>query len=310
LQDPVKTSIVIPLYNEAEAVPRLLAELDRVIGLLEPPVEVIVVDDGSTDGSFALLVAARRQFPWLRLIRFGRNAGQTQAMAAGFDAARGRRVVTLDADLQNDPADIPRLLGTLKEGYELVCGWRKTRLDATLTRLLPSRLANLLVGILTGVRLHDYGCTLKAYDKRLLNEIRLYSDFHRFIPALGGYAGARTAEIPVNHRPRTVGKSKYGLERVWKVWWDMLSLATLLRFSQSPAHWFTFVASVPGVGALLLALYSLYLYARGSFVPMTYPGISGLMAFTSAGLVLQGMLGELLVSVAPEGTRRVLFTED
>jgi glycosyltransferase involved in cell wall biosynthesis len=306
----VRTSIVVPLYNEEATIEPFLAELDAVIKELEEPAEAILVDDGSTDHSFALLRAAQKRYSWLRVIRFGKNAGQTQAMAAGFEAVRGKRVVTLDADLQNDPRDIPKLIAKLSEGYDLVCGWRKERADATLTRLLPSKIANWLIGKLTGVRFHDYGCTLKAYNSKLLGQISLYSDLHRFIPALGGYAGARTAETAVLHRPRTLGQSKYGLSRIWKVWWDMLTLATLLRFSQSPGHWFVFVAFVPGTLGILLGLYCLVGYLGGLLIPITLPGICTLLIFLSAGLLLQGMLGELLVSRRFPGSAHVLFEED
>ncbi|MEO8212025.1 MAG: glycosyltransferase family 2 protein, partial [Myxococcales bacterium] len=209
-------TIVIPCYNEAETVPRLIAALDAAEVTLRGmgrETEMILVDDGSRDGSFAKLREACVTRPWMRLIRFRRNYGQTAAMAAGFKAARGDVIIPMDADLQNDPADIPKLLQKLDEGFDVVSGWRRDRQDKVATRKLPSWIANWVIGRVSGVRLHDYGCTLKAYKREFLDEVNLYGEMHRFIPIYAKWAGARVTEMVVTHHARREGKSKYGLMR-------------------------------------------------------------------------------------------------
>jgi glycosyltransferase involved in cell wall biosynthesis len=234
-------SIVVPCFDEEETIPRLGEALDAVVRKLEGAgraTEVIVVDDGSRDASFVRLKEAAVTRPWLRLVRFRRNFGQTAAMSAGFDRARGRYIVPMDADLQNDPDDIPALLTKLEEGYEVVSGWRKNRQDKAFTRRLPSRVANWLIGWASGVRLHDYGCTLKAYRREVLEPVRLYGEMHRFIPIYAKWSGARITEMAVRHHARKEGQSKYGLGRTIKVLLDLATVKFLGDYSTKPLYLF------------------------------------------------------------------------
>ncbi|MBI2870613.1 MAG: glycosyltransferase family 2 protein [Candidatus Omnitrophica bacterium] len=237
-------SVVVPIMNEEECVAVLFERIRTVLQNLGRPYEVILVDDGSMDGTYGILCELARAWKGiLRVVRFRRNYGQTAAMSAGFDLARGKTIVTMDGDLQNDPADIPRLLEKLEQGYDLVSGWRIKRQDASLTRKLPSCAANWLISRCTGVRIHDYGCSLKAYRAEVLKGLRFYSDMHRFFPALiANLTGARVAEIPVAHYPRTTGRSKYGLARTFRVMADIITLVVLTRFVTRPIYWFGFCA--------------------------------------------------------------------
>jgi glycosyltransferase involved in cell wall biosynthesis len=209
-QSAIELSVVVPIFNEYESLPRLVEALTQVLDSLRLAYEIICVDDGSTDGSSSQLRQLSQTTPALRAILLRRNYGQTAAMAAGFDYARGNIIVTMDGDLQNDPVDIPRLLDRLDEGFDLVSGWRKNRHDNPVTRLLPSKIANWLIARVTGVKLHDYGCSLKAYRGEVLHDMNLYGELHRFLPALAFIEGARITEIPVTHHPRRFGDSKYG----------------------------------------------------------------------------------------------------
>jgi glycosyltransferase involved in cell wall biosynthesis len=222
-------SVIAPIYNEEESIPFLLQQLHGALDGTALSFEIILVDDGSADRSFAVLEAAAQVDPALVVICFRRNFGQTAALQAGLDAARGRRVVLLDADLQNDPADIPRMLAKLDEGFDLVAGWRAQRKDAFLNRRLPSMIANRLISAITTVRLHDYGCTLKAMNREVAKELRLYGEMHRFIPAIANWVGVRVAEMPVNHRARQFGSTKYGIGRTLRVVLDLMTV----RFMQS-----------------------------------------------------------------------------
>jgi glycosyltransferase involved in cell wall biosynthesis len=236
-----QVSIVIPCFEEQETIPRLFAALDAVVAKLVAggrPTEVIVIDDGSRDASFARLKEASLQRPWLRLVRFRRNYGQTAAMAAGFERSRGQYIVPMDADLQNDPDDVPLLLARLEEGYDVVSGWRKDRKDKALSRRLPSRVANWLIGRVGGVPLHDYGCTLKAYRREVLEPVRLYGEMHRFIPIYAKWSGARVTEQVVRHHPRLEGKSKYGIGRTIKVMLDLMTVRFLGDYSTKPLYMF------------------------------------------------------------------------
>lgn len=231
-------SLVIPVFNEEESLPALFDALDAAMPSLPQPAEAVLVDDGSRDGSFALMTAAAASRPWLRVVRFRRNFGQTAAIAAGIDHSRGPIIVALDADLQNDPKDIPKLLARLDEGFEVVSGWRKDRQDKAITRRLPSVIANWLIGWVTGVRIHDYGCTLKAYRRWVLEPYGLYGEMHRFIPIYASWAGARVTEMEVMHHPRRAGVSKYGLGRVFKVLLDLLTVTFLGGYSTKPIYFF------------------------------------------------------------------------
>jgi len=233
-----QVSIVIPMFNEEACVQPLLEEIGAFLRGFDRRTEVIVVDDGSSDRTGALIEEAIPRMPELTLVHLRKNSGQTAAMAAGLEQAQGEVIVFMDGDLQNDVTDVPRLLAKLDEGYDLVSGWRRHRKDRALTRRLPSTIANSLIGWVTGVRLHDYGCTLKAYRAKFLKPLRLYSDMHRFIPALTSRTGARIAEIEVTHRPRTLGTSKYGLSRVIKVALDLWTIQMIVHFSTRPMHFF------------------------------------------------------------------------
>ncbi|MCE2414982.1 glycosyltransferase family 2 protein [Candidatus Poribacteria bacterium] len=221
-------SIVVPVYNEEENVRLLFEKIQSVCDTIGDSYEVLFVDDGSSDKTFAVLSELSKQKPQLAVIRFEKNAGQTAAMAAGFEFAQGQRIVSMDGDLQNDPADIPKLLKKLDEGYDLVCGWRKERQDEFLTRRVPSIVANWIIGKVTGVPIHDNGCSLKAYRASVIKQVPLYGEMHRFIPAMSTVAGARIAEIVVTHHPRRFGESKYGLGRVWRVMLDIIAFKFII----------------------------------------------------------------------------------
>lgn len=228
-------SIVVPVYNEEENVRPLFEKIQTVCEALGEVYEVLFVDDGSRDETFAVLSELREQFPQLAVIRFKKNAGQTAAMAAGFEYARGQRIVSMDGDLQNDPSDIPKLLEKLDEGYDLVCGWRKDRQDKFLTRRVPSIVANWIIGKVTGVPIHDNGCSLKAYRASVIKQVSLYGEMHRFIPAMSTVAGARIAEIVVTHHPRRFGESKYGLGRIWRVALDIVAFKFIIFVFAPPS---------------------------------------------------------------------------
>ena len=249
-------SVVVPLYNEEGSLPHLLAQLLAALKPLGRSFEIVLVDDGSRDGTPALLQDMAARTPELVAVLLRRNYGQTAAMAAGFDASRGEILVTLDGDLQNDPADIPLLLNQLEQGQlDLVSGWRHQRQDNTISRLLPSLLANRLIARVTGVKLHDYGCSLKAYRREVVADMNLYGELHRFLPALAFIEGARIGEVQVNHHPRRYGKSKYGIDRTFRVLMDLLTVWFMKRFLTRPMHVFGFAGLVSLGAGLALALW-------------------------------------------------------
>jgi len=231
-------SVVIPVYHEKDNISKLNNLLLGVLKTLDRPFEIIYVDDGSRDETFSLLKGLCSQSPCIKAIRLRRNFGQTAAMSAGFDFARGEIIVAMDGDLQNDPADIPALLAKLEEGYDVVNGWRKDRKDKLLSRKIPSMIANAVIGMTTGVRLHDYGCSLKAYRAEVIKNVPLYGELHRFIPALASIYGARITEIPVRHHPRISGASKYTLSRTFRVIMDLFTVTFLKFFADRPLHIF------------------------------------------------------------------------
>ena len=233
-------SIVVPLFNEQESLPLLLERLLAELRPLGRPFELVLVDDGSSDGTAAALRDQVAHTPELVAVLLRRNYGQTAAMAAGFDASRGAVIITLDGDLQNDPADIPMLLAQLEQGYDLVSGWRHQRQDNTVSRLVPSAIANRLIASVTGVRLHDYGCSLKAYRRELVEDLNLYGELHRFLPALAFIEGARISEVKVNHNARQFGQSKYGIDRTFRVLMDLLTVWFMKRFLTRPMYVFGF----------------------------------------------------------------------
>ena len=304
-------SMIIPVYNEAQNLPLLYASIKQVMEPIKQKWEVIFVDDGSTDESLDVLQSFVKKDPWhVRAVVFRRNFGQTAAIAAGIDHAHGETIVLLDADLQNDPADIPRLLAKLDEGYDLVSGWRKDRKDSQLTRTLPSNIANWLISRVTGVHLHDYGCTLKAYRRTVLGGFRLYGEMHRFIPVFAHSVGARITEITVSHHPRKFGKANYGLERTAKVILDLFTVKFLLDYSHKPIRLFG------GAGALLMLLGSadlLFLFLRRTFFnvpafssPLLQIGVMFfIMGFQS---ILMGLIAELLARTYHESQKKTTYT--
>jgi glycosyltransferase involved in cell wall biosynthesis len=233
-----QVSVVVPVYNEEESAELLCRRLHEALSGIGRTYEAILVDDGSSDRTWEVLTRMAGELPGFVLIRFRRNYGQTAAMSAGFHAARGEVVVTLDADLQNDPADIPLLLERIDQGFDVVSGWRKNRQDAFINRLLPSKIANALISKITGVALHDYGCTLKAYRREIIKNVHLYGEMHRFIPALASWVGGSIDEVVVRHHARQFGTSKYGISRTFRVVLDLLTVKFLLHYSTRPIHIF------------------------------------------------------------------------
>ncbi len=290
-------SIVIPVFNEADNVAPLHEELSLVLAELGRPYEIVFVDDGSTDRTPERVAAVASGDTHVRLVRLRRNFGQTAAFSAGFDAARGDVVITMDGDRQNDPADIPRLVAKLEEGgYDLVCGWRKQRKDPP-SRRLPSFLANRLISWATGVKLHDYGCSLKAIRGEVVKEMRLYGEMHRFIPAVASWMGVRLAELPVNHRPRTQGSSKYGLGRTARVVLDLFTVKFLGAYGTRPAHLFGFMGLLSGgIGlAILVHLAYIRLFADQAIGGRPLLLLGALLFLTGVILVSFGLVAELLV---------------
>ena len=254
-------SIVVPVYNEAENVDLLCERLHAAASRLGRSYEVLLIDDGSTDGTWEKMRGAAKKYPAFRLIRFRRNFGQTAAMSAGFRESRGSVIITLDADLQNDPADMGKLLERIDAGFDVVSGWRRDRKDPFLTRRLPSILANALISRITGVPLHDYGCTLKAYRREIVDNINLYGEMHRFIPALASWVGGTLDEVAVHHDPRRFGQSKYGLSRTLRVVLDLLTVKFLLRYSTHPIQIFGKIGMLFGIPGFLMLLAMLFAHA-------------------------------------------------
>jgi len=293
-------SLVIPVFDEEENLPRLHAEITEHVGGMGRSYEVLYVDDRSRDRSFEVLRALYERDPHVRVVRFRRNFGQTPAMSAGFAHSRGAIVVTLDADLQNDPADIPRLVETLESGYDIVAGWRKNRRDGFVLRKIPSRVANRMIGALTGSTVHDTGCTLKAFRRELIENLPIYAEQHRFLPVLALASGARIAELVVNHRPRMFGVSKYGIGRALRVALDLLTMKMLSSFARHPLQYFVLLGMpfmlIPAVylAAAIAEKGSLPLETRwGQVVAVTL----GMTAMTGVFFVLLGLLAELAVKL-------------
>jgi glycosyltransferase involved in cell wall biosynthesis len=292
-------SVVIPVYNEETNIKILLPQLKAVLQKVRKAYEIILVDDGSSDGTFKTLKTLAEQDLTIKLVRFRRNFGQTAALSAGFELAKGKIVIPMDGDLQNDPEDIPRLLEKMEEGYDVVSGWRENRKDKFLTRRLPSHLANKLISVTTRVHLHDYGCTLKAYKKEILDGVKLYGEMHRFIPALASWMGVRVAEIKVNHRPREYGNSKYGLSRTVKVLLDLINVKFLLSYSTKPIHLFGSTGVLSMACSFFLFILSLYFkFAHGTLLSNNSIFLLSILFFL-VGVILIGMglLGEIMVRV-------------
>jgi glycosyltransferase involved in cell wall biosynthesis len=286
-------SIVIPVYNEEESVSLLYGKIKNVAETLDIPYEIVFVDDGSRDKTFTILTTIHHTDPHVKVIRFRKNFGQTAAMAAGFQYAHGAVIISMDGDLQNDPADIPRLLARMAEGYDVVCGWRKDRKDKLVSRKIPSRIANWLIGKISGVPIHDNGCSLKAYRAEIIKRVALYSEFHRFIPAMSTLAGARIAEIVVDHHARQFGRSKYGISRAWRVFLDLFLVKMLTGFAARPACWFGLL-SIP---ALLWGFACVVSLSIVGISGMVLPALAFLSFALSGHLVALGALGEMVLKV-------------
>ncbi|MCL4267980.1 MAG: glycosyltransferase family 2 protein [Anaerolineales bacterium] len=304
-------SLVIPVFNEQDNLPLLFEALYPTMNSLGKTWEAIFVDDGSRDNSLSILKEYAEKDPeHVRVVSFRRNFGQTAAIAAGLDYSEGEIIILLDADMQNDPEDIPMLLAKLDEGYDLVSGWRKNRKDDALTRNFPSMLANKLISWVTGVELHDYGCTLKAYRRPVLEGFRLYGEMHRFIPVFANSVGARITEVVVNHHPRRFGKTKYGLERTAKVILDLFTVKFLVSYSSKPIYLFG------GAGGLLMIISAIimgYLFFRRIFLLI---GVTGSPLFQTSVMffilgfqsMLMGLIAELLVRTYHESQRKPTYT--
>ncbi|HLV26835.1 MAG TPA: glycosyltransferase family 2 protein [Gemmatimonadales bacterium] len=299
LEEGVELSVVVPLYNEEENVPHLVAAIAEALEA-HSSWELVLVDDGSRDGTVAQVLEAASTDSRIRLVELARNYGQTQAMQAGFDHSRGNVVVTMDGDLQNDPRDIPLLLETLDQGYDLVTGYRKGRQDAVITRKVPSYVANRLIAALTGVKVRDNGCSLKAYRRSVLQQLNLYSDMHRFLPALAAAsAAARITEVPVRHHARRFGESKYGLSRIAKIAADLMTIKMISSFRETPLALFVFASIVPlltsaVVGASWLHRWMLNLGEHREVVTM--PAVALILFALAAYLVMLGLLAEVALA--------------
>ncbi|MCX7012833.1 MAG: glycosyltransferase family 2 protein [Candidatus Sumerlaeota bacterium] len=304
-----RISIIVPLKNEARSVAQLVDETRAALARVAEPYEIVLVDDGSTDGTWATIRTMAEADPRVIGIRFRKNLGQTAALSAGFDYSRGDVIFPMDGDLQNDPADIPRLLAKLEEGYDVVSGWRRSRRDPLLMRVAPSWLANKLVSLVGGVKLHDFGCTLKAYRRDVVKDVRLYGEMHRFIPIYASWHGALTAEIEVNHRARVHGRSNYGFGRMFKVVLDLIVIKFLADFLQKPIYVFGGMALLSLFGALMAGLYAVYLKLRHniSFILTPLPLLTVLLIVLAVNAVLIGLVAEISVRIYYEAQQKKTY---
>ena len=304
----VALSIVVPIYNEEESLPFLVNQLLDVLNPMEETFELVLVNDGSSDKSAEVIRKLSLDVPELVGVLLRKNYGQTAAMAAGFDISSGDIVVTLDGDLQNDPADIPLLVNKIRDGFDLVSGWRYRRQDAAISRKLPSKIANRLIGKVTGVRLNDYGCSLKAYRKEVLTDMRLYGELHRFLPVLANIEGARITEVKVNHRARQFGSSKYGIDRTFRVLMDLLTVWFMNRFLTRPMYVFGFGGILAIIGSFITSFYLLIIKLLGEDIgnrPLLIFAL--LLAVTGVQLFGFGLLGELQIRTYHESQNRPIY---
>jgi glycosyltransferase involved in cell wall biosynthesis len=306
----IEVSVVVPLLNEQDNIGPLYDQITQTLSG-KFSYEIIFVDDGSTDNSFAVLGRLQEADAKMRVIRFRKNFGQTAALSAGFNHAQGKIIIAIDADLQNDPADIPEMIAKLNEGFDVVSGWRKERHDNAVSRLLPSIVANWLIARITGVKLHDFGCTLKAYRREVLAETKLYGEMHRFIPALASWSGATIAEMVVNHRPRTAGTAKYGLGRTLKVILDLITVKFLGSFSTKPIYIFGGLGLACGLASVVTSLvvfYQKFISATPLAMnrnPLLY--LTAMLITATIQFILMGLLAELLVRTYHESQDRPTY---
>ncbi|AIQ98120.1 glycosyltransferase family 2 protein [Prochlorococcus sp. MIT 0801] len=304
----VALSVVVPIYNEEESLPFLVNQLLEVLQPMGETFELVLVNDGSSDNSAEVIRKLSFDIPELVGVLLRKNYGQTAAMAAGFDISSGEIVVTLDGDLQNDPADIPLLVNKIRDGFDLVSGWRYRRQDAAISRKLPSKIANRLIGKVTGVRLNDYGCSLKAYRKEVLTDMRLYGELHRFLPVLANIEGARITEVKVNHRARQFGSSKYGIDRTFRVLMDLLTVWFMNRFLTRPMYVFGFGGILAIIGSFITSFYLLIIKLLGEDIgnrPLLIFAL--LLAVTGVQLFGFGLLGELQIRTYHESQNRPIY---
>ncbi len=301
-------SIVIPIYNESESINLLVSEIIDVMNVNNINFEIILVNDGSSDETFNILSKLSLNLQHVIIINLRKNYGQTAAMAAGFDYSSGEIIITLDGDLQNDPHDIPKLIEKIEEGYDLICGWRYERKDKLINRRIPSKIANKIIGFVTGISLHDYGCSLKAFKKDIIKDIKLYGELHRFLPVLANMEGAKIKEVKVNHRSRKYGKSKYGIDRTFRVLMDLLTVWFMNKFLTRPMYVFGFIGIVSFISSLIISSYLIILKFLGENIgsrPLLMfaliLGIAGVQLFSF------GLLGELLMRTYHESQNRPIY---
>jgi glycosyltransferase involved in cell wall biosynthesis len=302
-------SVIIPVFNEENNVFPLYEKLTSALKKLEQGYEVIFIDDGSTDNTLNHLRLISKEDPSVKVISFLRNYGQTAALSAGIDFSKGTIIIPMDGDLQNDPEDIPLLLQRIGEGYDVVSGWRKDRKDPFLTRRIPSVIANRIVSLIGGIRLHDYGCTLKAYRRDILRNIRLYGEMHRFIPIYAKWIGARVSEVPVHHHRRRSGLSKYGMGRIFKVILDLMLIKFLLSYSQKPIYVFGGMGLFMIFGAFLSGVYAIFLklFKGTSFILTPLPLLCALLLMSGFISILMGFLAEILTRTYYESQRKPTY---
>lgn len=302
-------SIVIPIYNELENLDRLYEKVTNCLESLGRSFEILCIDDGSRDGSHIKLAELAKKDQRLKVIRFVRNFGQTAALAAGIDYSSGEIIIPMDADLQNDPADIPLLLKELERGYEVVSGWRKNRQDELLTRLIPSWVANKIISVISGVPLHDYGCSLKAYRREVIQDVRLYGEMHRFVPIYASWMGARVTEIPVNHYARAFGKSKYGISRTFKVVLDLMTVKFLSTYATKPIYVFG-MAGLWSLAASALAFAWMVVLKYGwgtSFIQTPLPVLVAMFFMLGMQFIFMGLLAELVMRTYHESQGKRIY---
>jgi len=301
-------SLTVPVYNEREAIVPLFERTREVMERYGRPWEIIFVNDGSHDGSAECLDALAEKNPHVKVIHFRRNFGQTAAMMAGFDFATGQTIIPMDGDGQNDPNDIPRMLAKLEEGYEVCSGWRKDRQDNALQRNLPSILANKLISVVSGVDLHDFGCSLKAYRSEVIKGVRLYGEMHRFLPIYAKWHGARITEVPVNHFARTSGKSKYGLERVLKVLMDLFTVKFLEKYMLKPMYLFGFWGVVFFAASFIFSILTFYMRTQGYFFTATPLPMMAVFSFMTGMIcMLMGLLAEMITRTFHESQNKSTY---
>lgn len=302
-------SLVIPVYNEEESLPVLITEIKAAMEKLNLGYEAIFINDGSKDQSLAVLKNLAQSKEWVKIIDFRKNFGQTAALAAGISSAQGDIIIPLDADLQNDPQDIPNFIAKINEGYDVVSGWRKNRQDKTLSRKIPSWLANALISKITGIDLHDYGCTMKAYRSEVIKDVKLYGEMHRFIPAYAAWFGAKITEMAVNHRPRKFGRTKYGISRTFRVILDLLTVKFLSNYSTKPMHFFGKVGFYSLGISFISGLLAVYLrqWHHISFISTPLPLLTVFLGLLAIQFILLGVLAEILIRIYYEGQDKPIY---